>query len=144
MKSLGINSGAELQLTLSLKGGSEAPSKVPQRTDVVKAAAGTGSLTSTQPSRPANPSRHRSVRQSQDSEGLDDNGAAEDDDSTGSRTAAWEQALLWAQPDSGSGFFAGDLPRPRRDARGRTLGRRGPRDCRHQWQQLAAWGWRRL
>ena len=46
---------------------------------------------------------------SADSEGLDDNGAAEDDDSPGSRTAAWEQALLWAQPDSDSGFLAGDL-----------------------------------
>ena len=27
----------------------------------------------------------------------------------GSKTAAREQALLWAQPDSGGGFLAGDL-----------------------------------
>ena len=46
---------------------------------------------------------------SADSEGPDDSGAAEDDDSRGSRIAAWEQALLWAQPDSDNGFLAGDL-----------------------------------
>ena len=43
-----------------------------------------------------------------DSEGPDDSGAA-DADSHGSRTAAREQTLLWAQPDNGGVRLAGDL-----------------------------------